>query len=89
MACFSTSGKRQRIAVLTATGRLPAFYAFRAQRRCLEKAFRMLQEKQAPAMAVTDPNGRLVGLVTSETVGEMLILHRCCQRAQSSGRGRG
>src|SRR4029453_1090280 len=37
------------------------------QRRCLEEAFRMLQEKQAPAVAVTDATGRLVGLVTSET----------------------
>jgi Zn-dependent protease/CBS domain-containing protein len=45
------------------------------QRKCLEDAFRMLQEKSAPAVAVVDPAGRLVGLVTSETVGEMLMLH--------------
>ena len=44
-------------------------------RRCLEEAFRMLQEKSAPAVAVVDASGRLVGLVTSETVGEMLMLH--------------
>src|SRR6266436_5572910 len=44
-------------------------------RRCLEEAFRMLQEKSAPAVAVVDGSGRLVGLVTSETVGEMLMLH--------------
>jgi stage IV sporulation protein FB len=44
-------------------------------RRCLEEAFRMLQEKSAPAVAVVDAGGRLVGLVTSETVGEMLMLH--------------
>ena len=46
-----------------------------AQRRCLDEAFRMLQEKSAPAVAVVDGTGRLVGLVTSETVGEMLMLH--------------
>jgi Zn-dependent protease/CBS domain-containing protein len=46
-----------------------------AQRRCLDEAFRMLQEKSAPAVAVVDGSGRLVGLVTSETVGEMLMLH--------------
>jgi Zn-dependent protease/CBS domain-containing protein len=46
-----------------------------AQRRCLDEAFRMLQEKSAPAVAVVDATGRLVGLVTSETVGEMLMLH--------------
>ena len=44
-------------------------------RRCLDEAFRILQEKSAPAVAVVDPAGRLVGLVTSETIGEMLMLH--------------
>jgi Zn-dependent protease/CBS domain-containing protein len=43
-------------------------------RGCLDEAFRLLQEKAAPAVAVTDGGGRLVGLVTSETVGEMLML---------------
>ena len=44
-------------------------------RQCLEEAFRLLQERSAPAVAVIDGSGRLVGLVTSETVGEMLMLH--------------
>jgi Zn-dependent protease/CBS domain-containing protein len=44
-------------------------------RSCLQDAFRILQEKSAPAVAVVDATGRLVGLVTSETVGEMLMLH--------------
>lgn len=44
--------------------------------RCLEDAFRLLQEKSAPAVGVVDENGGLVGLVTSETIGEMLMLHR-------------
>ena len=44
-------------------------------RRCLEEAFRILQEKSAPAVAVVDGSGRLVGVVSSETVGEMLMLH--------------
>ncbi len=44
-------------------------------RRCLDEAFRILQEKSSPAVAVVDASGRLVGLVTSETVGEMLMLH--------------
>jgi stage IV sporulation protein FB len=46
------------------------------ERRCLEDAFRLLQEKSAPAVAVVDATGRLVGLVTSETVGEMLMLRK-------------
>jgi CBS-domain-containing membrane protein len=44
-------------------------------RRCLDEAFRILQEKAAPAVAVVDASGRLVGLVTSETVGDMFMLH--------------
>jgi hypothetical protein len=52
-------------------------------RRCLEDALRLLHEKSAPAVGVVE---RLVGLVTSETVGEMLMLHqampaRCSVRA--------
>jgi Zn-dependent protease/CBS domain-containing protein len=43
--------------------------------RCLEDAFRLLQEKSAPAVAVVDAADKLIGLVTSETVGEMLMLH--------------
>jgi CBS-domain-containing membrane protein len=44
-------------------------------RQHLEDAFRLLQEKSAPAVAVVDAARRLVGLVTPETVGEMLMLH--------------
>jgi Zn-dependent protease/CBS domain-containing protein len=43
--------------------------------RCLDEAFRLLQEKSAPAVGVVDAAGKLVGLVTSETIGEMLMLH--------------
>lgn len=56
-----------------------------AQRRCLEEAFRMLQEKSAPAVAVVDGTGRLVGLVTSETVGEMLMLHEALPKGVRLG----
>ncbi|MGO9048688.1 MAG: site-2 protease family protein [Xanthobacteraceae bacterium] len=44
--------------------------------RCLEDAFRLLQEKAAPAVGIVDASDRLVGLVTSETIGEMLMLHQ-------------
>ena len=44
--------------------------------RCLADAFHLLQEKSAPAVAIVDGLRRLVGLVTPETVGEMLMLHR-------------
>jgi stage IV sporulation protein FB len=43
-------------------------------RSCLDEALRLLQERAAPAVAVVDADGRLIGLVTPETVGEMLML---------------
>ena len=42
----------------------------------LEEAFRLLQEKSVPAVGVVDAAGRLIGLVTAETVGEMLMVRR-------------
>jgi len=45
-----------------------------SHRGCLEEAFRILQEKSSPAVGVIDAAGRLVGLITSETVGEMLMV---------------
>jgi len=45
-----------------------------SHRACLEEAIRLLQEKQAPAVGVVDADGRLVGLITSETIGEMLMV---------------
>ncbi len=45
-----------------------------SHRHHLEDAFRILQQKAAPAVAITDANGKLVGLVTAETIGEMLMV---------------
>jgi len=64
-----------------------------SNRSCLEDAFRLLQEKSVPAVGVVDADGRLVGLVTSETVGEMLMLHQAMKPGvrigpwESSSRG--
>ena len=43
-------------------------------RQHIGEAFRLLQERSAPAIGVFDGLGRLIGLVTSETVGEMLMV---------------
>jgi Zn-dependent protease/CBS domain-containing protein len=43
-------------------------------RAALEQAFKLLQEKSAPAVAVIDIAGKLVGMVTSETIAEMMML---------------
>lgn len=40
----------------------------------LSDAFKLLQEKTAPAVAVVDASGKLVGLVTAETIAEMLMV---------------
>jgi stage IV sporulation protein FB len=55
------------------------------QRQCLEDAFRLLQEKSAPAVAVLDPAGRLIGLVTSETIGEMMMVHEALPKGTRLG----
>ncbi len=54
------------------SGRIPTV----GKSRCLDDAVRLLQEKSAPAVGVVDAVGHLVGLVTSETIGEMLMLHQ-------------
>jgi len=45
-----------------------------AYRHTLDEAFRILQETSAPAIGVLDAQGRLVGLVTPGTVGEMMMV---------------
>jgi len=45
-----------------------------SQNFCLDDAFRILQEKSTPVVGVVDAGGKLVGMVTSETVGEMLMV---------------
>jgi Zn-dependent protease/CBS domain-containing protein len=49
-------------------------------RQTLEHAFRLLQEKRLPAVGVVDVTGRLLGLITSETVGEMMMVREALPR---------
>ena len=64
-----------------------------SNRSCLDEAFKLLQEKSVPAVGVVDASDRLIGLVTSETIGKMLMLHEAMPSGakigpwQSSGRG--
>ena len=60
-----------------------------SQRSCLDEALRLLQQKSAPAVAVVDPAGRLVGLVTAETVGEMLMLRQALPKGVTWAPGAG
>ena len=54
-------------------------------RSCLEDAFRILQEKNAPAVGIVDAAARLVGLITSETVGEMLMVRSALPKGAHIG----
>jgi Zn-dependent protease/CBS domain-containing protein len=56
-----------------------------SQQYCLDDAFRILQEKASPAVAVVDASGRLMGLVTAETIGEMLMLNEAMPRGGHIG----
>lgn len=44
------------------------------ERKCLDEAFRRMQEGNTPAVGVVDAYGQLVGLVTKENIGEMMMV---------------
>jgi Zn-dependent protease/CBS domain-containing protein len=54
-------------------------------RATLEQAFKVLQEKSVPAVGVVDTGGRLTGLVTSETIAEMMMLNDAAPRGWRPG----
>jgi Zn-dependent protease/CBS domain-containing protein len=54
-------------------------------RATLEQAFKLLQEKSAPAVGVIDGSGKLVGLVTNETIAEMMMLQNALPREVKLG----
>jgi stage IV sporulation protein FB len=56
------------------------------RRRPLDEAVRILQERAAPAIAVVEPDGRLVGLITSETLGELMMVSQAMPQGFSLGR---
>ena len=51
-----------------------------SHRATLEQAFKLLQEKSAMAVGVVDHAGKLVGLVTNETIAEMMMLKSALPR---------
>ena len=54
-------------------------------RTTLDQAFKLLQEKSAPAVGVTDAAGKLAGLVTNETIAEMMMLNNAAPRGWRPG----
>ena len=51
-----------------------------SHRATLEQAFKRLQEKPVPAVGVIDGAGTLIGLVTNETIAEMMMLQNAIPR---------
>jgi stage IV sporulation protein FB len=54
-------------------------------RHSLEEAFKLLQEKQAAAVGIIDGAGRLVGLVTAETIAELVMVQGALPPGASLG----
>ncbi|MER8827769.1 site-2 protease family protein [Mesorhizobium sp. M0938] len=58
-------------------------------RKSLEECLRLMQKADVPAVAVVDNSDRLVGLMTHETIGEMLMVRSAVSDAFRFGRLRG
>ncbi|AZO63747.1 MULTISPECIES: site-2 protease family protein [unclassified Mesorhizobium] len=58
-------------------------------RKSLEESLRLMQRADVPAVAVVDNSDRLVGLMTHETIGEMLMVRSAVSDAFRFGRLRG
>ena len=56
------------------------------RRRPLDEAVRVLQEKGAPAIAVVEPDGRLIGLISTETIGELMMVSQAIPQGTRLGR---
>ena len=54
-------------------------------RHSLEDAFKLLQEAEAAAVGIIDGAGRLVGLVTAETIAELVMLQGALPPGASLG----
>jgi stage IV sporulation protein FB len=56
-----------------------------SHRATLEQAFKLLQQKSAQAVGITDAGGKLVGFVTSETIAEMMMLQEALPKGVRFG----
>lgn len=55
-------------------------------RKRLEESLKLMQEANVPALAVVDGTDRLVGLVTRETIGEMMMVRAATPQGFRFGR---
>jgi stage IV sporulation protein FB len=54
-------------------------------RQSLDEAIRLLQENSLPAVGVADAGGQLVGLITQENIGEIMMVHAAHPQKLSTG----
>jgi stage IV sporulation protein FB len=54
-------------------------------RATLEQAFKLLMQKSGPAVGVIDASGKLAGLVTNETIAEMMMLQQALPQGWRAG----
>jgi CBS domain-containing protein len=54
-------------------------------RATLEQAFKLLVQKAGPAVGITDAAGKLIGLVTGETIAEMMMLQDAMPKGTQAG----
>ena len=55
------------------------------RRRRLEDALELLQDKSVPAVAVVESDGRLIGLITAETLGELMMVREAMPEGMRLG----
>jgi stage IV sporulation protein FB len=48
-----------------------------------EEAFQRMQQCRCPVLPVIDDHGRLIGMITPEHVGEMIMVHGALSRGQA------
>jgi Zn-dependent protease/CBS domain-containing protein len=56
------------------------------QRKCLDEGLRLMQRSNAPAVAAVDSSDRLVGLMTRENIGEMMMVRSARPEGYRFGR---
>ncbi|HMK80833.1 MAG TPA: site-2 protease family protein [Xanthobacteraceae bacterium] len=54
-------------------------------RACLDEPVRLMQEKQAVGVGVVDAAGKFAGLITTETIGEMLMVREAAPKGVRFG----
>ncbi|MFC6488885.1 site-2 protease family protein [Nitratireductor sp. GCM10026969] len=81
IAALKETGPDAPVVSVMRTG-LPSVH----RRQSLTEGFRLMQEKSAPAVAVVDSEDRLVGLLTHETIGEMMMVRSAMPEGFRFGR---